>query len=75
MAEKTTVKMFSKELDETREFDIAHATRILKHQGDKGITGSSAWELADNNFELKDGAITPTGTGQDSKTGRSSRNQ
>jgi hypothetical protein len=75
MAEKTTVKLFSKELDETREFDIAHAHRILKHQSDKGIQGSSAWELADNNFELKDGAITPTGTGTDSKSTGKGRNQ
>jgi hypothetical protein len=72
MAEKTKVKLFSKSLDEKREFDHAHAERLLKFQEDHA--GGSDWQLADSNFELKDGAITPTGKGQDRKADKQSGN-
>lgn len=65
MAEKTTVKLSSKSLKETRDFEIKHAEELLEYQ--KTRSGSD-WELDDHNFELKDGAITPTGKGQNKNT-------
>jgi hypothetical protein len=67
MAEKTKVNLTSKSLKETREFDVPHAEKLLKYQG---TVGGSDWELADKNFELKDGAITPTGKGSNKSSGQ-----
>jgi hypothetical protein len=50
----TTVKLKSKSLDETREFDIAHAESILQYQ-DK--YPPKDWELNDTNFVYTDGTI------------------
>jgi hypothetical protein len=59
MAESTKVNLTSKSLKETREFTVKHAEDLLEYQ-DKH-KGVSDWEVDDPNYELKDGAITPTG--------------
>jgi hypothetical protein len=50
----TKVKLKSKSLNETREFDIAHAESILQYQ-DK--YPPKDWELNDVNFVYIDGTI------------------
>jgi hypothetical protein len=49
--------------DETKQFDLQHAERILKYQKAKKI--STGWQLKpDSGFELKeDGTINPTASG------------
>jgi hypothetical protein len=58
----TIVKLRSKSLDETREFDIAHAERILQYQ-DK--YPPKDWELNDTNFVYNDGTIKRAGNKAD----------
>ena len=48
---ESQVKLYAKELDETRPFGIEHAQRILKVK-------NPGWELNDTKYELKDGIIT-----------------
>jgi hypothetical protein len=72
MAESTTVKLTSKSLKEDRDFTVRHAEDLLTYQ--EKHKGVSDWELADNNFEFKDGAITPTGKGSNRQTSEKGSN-
>lgn len=58
VSNESKVKLYSKELDETREHGIEHANRIFAYKHKHG------WELKDNNYELKDGIITKRNTTQ-----------
>jgi hypothetical protein len=72
MAESTTVNLTSKSLKETRPFTVKHAEDLLEYQ--EKHKGTSDWEVDDHNFELKDGAITPTGKGSNKSSGQQGGN-
>lgn len=57
VSNESKVKLYSAELDETREHGIEHANRIFKYKHAHG------WELKDDNYELnKNGIITKRDT-------------
>ncbi len=67
MAQKTFVKLTAGK--EEQEFEIQHAQRILDVQKKNRLDD---WKLSENQaFELKDGTITPTGTGKNKQAGQS----
>jgi hypothetical protein len=61
MSQETKVKLTSKVLKETREYEITHAERILAAQRLHG----GDWVLDDKQFTLKkNGTIEPASTGK-----------
>ena len=69
MAEQTLVKLQSGK-GEPVEFEIQHAQRILQYQ-DRNKRIKSDWELTPGQpYTYKDGTITATGSGKDSKAGK-----
>lgn len=61
----TKVKLYSAELDETREHDLEHANNIFAYKHDHG------WQLKDENFTLNNnGIIVQRSSGKGAKTNK-----
>lgn len=59
----TKVKLYSKELDETREHSLEHANNIFAYKFDHG------WELKDEKFTLNEhGIIVQRSSGKGNKS-------
>lgn len=62
--EETKVTLYSKQLDESREFGITHAQKIVESKN----AGLGDWEVKDENFTEKDGTIKQRSTGPNKST-------
>lgn len=51
VSNESKVKLYSADLDETREHNLEHANRIFAYKHNHG------WELKDNNYELNENGI------------------
>lgn len=62
MTTETKVTLYSKSLDESREFDITHAQKIVDSRVKHNL---GDWVVKDENFTEKDGTIKSRDTGKD----------